>query len=83
MECPERNLLLSIYRERAKQHAQAVTILGATNQASLSLEDFMKRWECAEFARDACTLARIEVWSHVANHGCLIDGEPLIDRMAA
>jgi len=82
VQCPERSLLLAIYRERVRDYSQAVAAIGL-DHSPLSLHDFMKRWECAEFTRDACTLARINVWSHVADHGCLIDGDPLIDHLAA
>ena len=81
MQCIERGLLLTIYRDRVRDYSQAVATLGT--RPSLSLNDFMRHWECAEFARDACTLARINVWSHVAGHRCLDEGDPLIDRMAA
>ncbi len=82
MHCLERKLLMTIYRERVRDYSQAVATLGV-ERPSVSLDDFMSRWECAEFARDACSLARINVWSHVRDHGCLIDGDPSADQMAA
>ena len=81
MQCMERTRLVTIYRQRVQDYSNAMATL-ATGP-SLCHDDFMKRWECAEFARDACTLARINVWGHVADHGCLIDGDPLADRRAA
>jgi hypothetical protein len=81
MQCLERNRLLSIYRERARDYSHAVATL-ATDNLSPSLDDFMKRWGCAEFARNACTLAQINIWSHVASHRCL-DRDPRTDRLVA
>jgi len=82
VQCIGRGLLLAIYRDRVRDYSQAVATLG-THRPSLSLDDFMKYWHCAEFARDACTLARINVWSHLADHRCLDEGDPLTDRIAA
>jgi len=82
MVCLERSALFATYEERARAYSAAVASL-RTAATSVSGDAFMKRWECAEFAKDACTLARIQVWSHIADHGCLLDNDPRTDRMAA
>ena len=70
MYCSERTALLRVYRSRVQTYSNAVTSLKKERHL-LSQDDFMKRWDCAQIAREACTIAQRKLGHHVAMHGCL------------
>jgi len=82
MQCRERTALLKIYRERVRAFSNAVESL-KKDRAALSPGEFMQRWNFADFAREACSVAQRRVCSHVAVHGCTFDTNDTTQRMVA